>query len=139
MRSRAEGGSVKGITYSGIAHFPEHPDADLHGLVRLVIREANMILVAEKLNRAGISYMPALFATRVWQVSQSRAEEEATERHYGELLSCPIALQYLKPENYKPIPKSLLRRKTQCNTAPKVRSGVVAKDFLARQQNSSSD
>lgn len=102
---------MKGIVYSGIAHFPTHPDSDLHGLVRLIIREANMIRVSEKLNKAQISYVPGLFQTRIWQLSKSHVEEQATERHYGELLACPIAQQYLKPEFYKPIPKSLLRRK----------------------------
>jgi len=102
---------VKGIVYSGIAHFPDHPDSDLHGLIRVVIRERTMLRVAEKLERAEILYWSGLYQANIWQESKSHAEALATERHYGELLACPLALQYLKAENYKPIPESLLRRK----------------------------
>ena len=102
---------MKGTVYSGIVYMPMHPDSDLHGMLRLVIREASVMRISEKLDRARIPYTPSLFQTRIWQVSRSHAEEQATVGHYGELLACPLVLQYLKPENYKPIPKFLLRRK----------------------------
>lgn len=102
---------AKGTVYSGIVWMPLHPDADLHGMLRVCIRDASFLEVRLKLERAGIPTAAGMQILRVWQHSQSHAEHQATERHYGELLACPLVSQYLKPENYKPIPKSLLRRK----------------------------
>lgn len=101
---------AKGTVYSGIVWLPDHPDADLHGLIRVVIREASMLRVAAKLEGIAV-YNGGLYNANIWQESKSHAEHQATERHYGELLACPLVMQYLRPENYKPIPKSLLRRK----------------------------
>ena len=100
---------MKGIVYSGIVYMPEHPDSDLHGLIRIAVRtRGGWIEVRKKLTIVGLnSSLPPM----IWQISKSHAEEQATDRNYGILLACPLALQYLKAENYKPIPKSLLRRK----------------------------
>ena len=100
---------AKGTVYSGIVCMPDHPDADLHGLIRVVIRAISKLDVREKLDEFDIWMAP--WHSKIWQESKSHAEHQATERHYGELLACPLALQYLRPENYKPISKSLLRRK----------------------------
>ncbi len=100
---------AKGTVYSGIVYMPEHPFADLHGLIRLVIRTQSWMLVQDAMTEWGIPLIGLRW--KIWQESKSHAEHQATERHYGELLACPLALQYLKPENYKPIPKTLLRRK----------------------------
>ncbi len=102
---------AKGTVYSGIVYMPDHPDADLHGMIRVAVREATRSDVREKILRNGIEYHFSMWNTGIWQESKSHAEAQATERHYGELLACPLVLQYLKAENYKPIPKSLLRRK----------------------------
>ncbi len=102
---------MKGTTYSGIVHFPEHPDADMHGLVRIVCRVKARYEFIFKLDRLGVTSI-GLFGASILQESKSHAEQLATERRYGELLACPLVMQYLGPEKYKPIPKSLLRRKT---------------------------
>lgn len=102
---------MKGATYSGIVHFPEHPDADMHGLVRIVCRVKYPGEFFQKLEDANI-HVVGLFTAKILQESKSHAEQLATERRYGELLACPLVMQYLGPEKYKPIPKSLLRRKT---------------------------
>jgi hypothetical protein len=96
--------------YSGIAYMPEHPDSDMHGLLRVVIQERSIPAVMAILEKSGITFR-GLWTANIWQVSKSRIEQLAAERHYGELLACPLVLAYLKPENYKPKPKSLLRRK----------------------------
>jgi hypothetical protein len=103
---------VKGTTYSGIIYFPEHPDADMHGLLRIAVQCKAWIEIPAKLERYGHD-MPILVLRNlgIWQESKSVAEQQATATRYGELLACPLVLQYLKAENYKPIPKSLLRRK----------------------------
>ena len=91
----------KGIVYSGIAYLPDHPDADLHGLVRACIRERSRLAAMQKLRRAGI---PLVGSTNmIWQQSASHVEQMATERHYGEILICPIVFQYLDANNYRPL------------------------------------
>ena len=100
---------AKGTVYSGIVYFPDHPDADLHGLIRIAIRAQSWLIVQDKLGEAEIPLIGLRW--KIWQESKSHTEHQATERRHGELLACPLVLQYLKPENYKPIPKSLLRRK----------------------------
>ena len=103
---------MKGTCYSGIVYFPEHPEADMHGLIRVAVRTRGPLDVCDKLIRAGMpGSMAAFWHTRVWTESKSHAEIAATETHYGELLACSLATQYLKSENYKPIPRALLRRK----------------------------
>lgn len=102
---------MKGTTYSGIVHLPEHPDADMHGLIRIVCRTKTRMEFMDRICRAGVR-CTGLWDSQVFQESKSHAEQLATERHYGELLACPLVMQYLGPEKYKPIPKSLLRRKT---------------------------
>ncbi len=95
--------------YSGIVYFPDHPDSDLHGLLRVIVRVKSKLDVRELLDECELIIAP--WGVKIWQESKSHAEHQATERHYGELLACPLVSQYLKAENYKPIPKSLLRRK----------------------------
>lgn len=102
------GNCVKGTVYSGIAYMPQHPDADMHGLIRIVIRTRSWLAVRDKLDGLGISDR---CASNIWTESRSHVEQLATEGRYGEPLACPIVLAYLKPENYKPIPRSLLRIK----------------------------
>lgn len=130
---------MKGTTYSGIVYFPEHPDADMHGLVRIVCRERSAIEVLRRLASAGFC-CAGLMHSKLLQESKSHVEQQAAERCYGELLVCSLVSQYLDPELYRPVTSELLRRRTKtCNTDPKVRSGVVAQDFLERQRKSSSD
>lgn len=118
---------MKGTCYSGIAHLPEHPDADMHGLVRVAIRvRGGWLEVRDRLDRAAIS---ATFAGEIWQESKSHAEMVATEWHYGELLACPIVLQYISPENYRPIPKFFLRGKRHETPESKPRSGITPEKF----------
>jgi hypothetical protein len=110
---------VKGTVFGGILHFPEHPDADMHGLVRCCIRTANKFQIAHHWKAYGKKFYPtrefmsALDDGGTWQESQSHAEHVATETHYGELLVCPIVKAYLRPEEYRPVPKHLLVGKTE--------------------------
>ena len=117
---------MKGIVYSGIVYAPEHPDADLHGLVRAAIRERSWILARRSLEREfGESQrFRWLLNSEAWTNSKSNAESLATEKHYGEILVCPIVRQYLDPKYYKPIKK----RKSEPQ-ADAVHTGRPPKEF----------
>lgn len=115
---------MKGTTYSGIVHLPEHPDADLHGLVRVAIRDLSFLAVAERLSREFAINVTGGWNLKIWNASRSHVEELATERQFGVLLVCPLAKQYLDPAEYKPLRKS--RRQP---TAP-AKTGMVPKESL---------
>lgn len=119
---------MKGTCYSGIVHMPEHPDADMHGLIRVAIRDRSQQTVILKLEKAGVAFK-GLWTAGIWQASKSHAEMIATEWRYGEFLACPIVLQYMSPENYRPIPKSLLRGKRHAESKPITSSGLTPKNF----------
>jgi hypothetical protein len=119
---------MKGTCYSGIVNLPEHPDADMHGLIRVAIRDRSTQAVVTKLEEAGIR-CKGLWGAYIWQESRSHAELVATEWHYGKLLACPITLQYISPDNYRPIPKDLLRGKRNGIPNTKPRSGITPEKF----------
>ena len=99
----------KGTVFAGITFFPEHPDADMHGLVRACIRTQNRFQIFRAWQAYGIDFnLYAMFPYGIWSESKSHAEILATENHYGELMICPLVKAYLRPEEYKPIPKHLL-------------------------------
>ncbi len=104
---------MKGTVYSGIVFMPDHPSADLHGLVRVVLREINRMRVVEHLEAAGIRTV-GIWTTELWRVSNSHAEQQAAEAlPMGVLAACPLAKQYLSPEFYQAIPKSVLKKNRQ--------------------------
>ena len=113
---------MKGTVYSGIVYAPDHPDADLHGLVRVCIRERSWDAVERKLERA-FDCLAAPWNSRIWQKSKSNAECLATEDHYGEILICPIVRQYLDPKYYKPL------KPQKASKADAVHTGMVPKEL----------
>lgn len=122
-------GSMKGTCYSGIVKLPDSPDADMHGLIRLAMREVSMTTALGKLRKAGIQ-CGGLVLSGIFQESKSHAEQVATAQHYDKLLSCPIEKQYTTPDAYRPIPKRLLYEKpTTTPTTTRPRSGVTPKGF----------
>lgn len=110
---------MKGIVFSGIVYWPKHKHADIHGNLRIVIRTKYQLEIEAILARHKIPFHQSLFRAGIWHRSQSQVEIAASEGHYGEILTCPLVLAYLKPENYIPLGKS---RKSSANlttgTAP---------------------
>lgn len=98
----------KGTVYTGIIYLPGHPKADLHGLLRCVVRtDRGMSHLTSILRTYDIPFSPVLFNWGVWCESKSFAELNATENQYGRALVCPTWCQYLGPEHYLPIPETL--------------------------------
>jgi hypothetical protein len=114
---------MKGIVYSGIVYAPDHPDADLHGLIRACIRERSWIIARQKLVGAFGGTASSLFNSKIWQVSKSHVESLATEKHYGEILACAIVRQYLDPKYYKPL------KPQKAPKADAVHTGMVPKEL----------
>lgn len=98
---------MNGTVYTGVAYFPKHPQADLHGLVRCVVRTSSVMKLAEALRIYDIPFSPMLLNQGIWNVSASIVEQRASESHYGEVLVSPLWCQYLEPDFYEPVPKSL--------------------------------
>ena len=92
----------KGTTYGGLLHWPEHPAADMHGLVRAVVRVRGRLQVARAVEQYGlIAPAPSLWLQGIWSESKSAAEIQATESRFGQLLVCPVSVQYLHAESYR--------------------------------------
>lgn len=114
---------MKGICYGGVLHFPLHPSADMHGLVRACVRVSSRLEIEPLLLSRGLPTIhQSHWLDGVWQESQSVAEQQATGQCYGQLLICKLAEQYLRVEAYEPLPalKSLPKGKK--------RVGVLAYD-----------
>lgn len=105
---------MKGTCYGGPLYLPAHPDADMNGLVRCVIRTKSWIRCEE-----AIQYIygdPASFKIRallesnLWRVSESAVEQLVSATHYGEILVCPLAACYIAAEKYKRLEKQFYPR-----------------------------
>jgi len=114
---------MKGIVYSGIVYAPDHPDADLHGLIRACIRERSWNIARQKLTLTFGATASSLFNSKIWQVSKSHVESLATEKYYGEILACAIVRQYLDPKYYKPL------KPQKAPKADAVHTGIVPKEL----------
>jgi hypothetical protein len=95
---------MKGTLYGGIICKPDHPEADMHGLLRCIIRARSKQHVADALHCFGVTFdWFADFNSGVWSESKSAAEVQAAEGRYGIVLVCPLVQAYLRAENYKPL------------------------------------
>jgi len=119
---------MKGTVYSGISYLPDHPDADLHGLVRVVVREMNRMRVVQRLEDAGVRTL-GIWTTSTWAASKSHVEHQAAVE-FGVLFACPLAKQYLTIEHYRPISKGVLakNRAGQTHEEARPRTGMVPKE-----------
>lgn len=98
---------MKGTVYTGIVYLPKHANADIHGLLRCIVRTKGMSELASILRVYDIPFSPALFNWGIWCESKSVVEQAATEGQYGRTLVCPTWCQYLDIANYQPIPEKL--------------------------------
>jgi len=104
---------MKGTVYSGVIYMPQHPTADMAGLLRATVRTSGRVQVETALAHYGVAIPPTYWRYGLWRESQSASELHATETHYGEVLVCPLTLAFLKPDNYQPLGKEYLVRKSQ--------------------------
>lgn len=103
---------MKGTVYSGVVYLPKYRDADMHGLLRAVVRTSSVLRLAESLRVYDIPFHPLMLSQGIWCESKSMVENAASERFYGQVIVCPLWCQYLKAENYVPIPKEFKCRQT---------------------------
>jgi hypothetical protein len=93
---------MKGFVFGGVLYMPDHPAADIHGLVRGCIRTRTWLQAEELLTARGIQRTHALWSLGFWRQSQSAVEILISQQHYGELLVCPLVEAYLNAAHYKP-------------------------------------
>jgi len=98
---------IKGVVFGGIVSMPLHPDANMHGEIRCVIRTRLFSQAINALSRFGVEVLPRDLG-RIWRASESHVEQTATMTHYGEVLACKLELAYLSVDNYHPIPADLM-------------------------------
>ena len=106
------GAGLKGTVYTGIVYLPKHPEADMHGLLRCVVRTQGLTELTSILRIYDIPFSPALFNWGLWCESKSIVEQHATGPHYGRVMVCSLErleLQFLSPEGYRELPDSMKR------------------------------
>jgi hypothetical protein len=103
-------GQAKGSVYGGVLYLPQHPDADIHGLVRGVMRTSKVHFVAQALDALGVLVPMKLFQWHLWGESASAVERMVTEPHYGAMMVSPLVSAYITAERYKVLPKEYFQR-----------------------------
>jgi hypothetical protein len=102
----------KGSVYGGVLYLPSHPYADIHGLLRAVMRTKSWAFVNMALEQLGVVNPSLMARNGIWAVSGSVVERLATETHYGELMVCPLVESYLNAAKYQRLSReSLVERK----------------------------
>jgi len=83
--------------WGGIAYAPQHPAADMHGLVRVVLKAPSKHAAIQRLKRLGIKQWVAL------QITQSAIEQAAANNLAADdgVLFCELQVAYLRVQNYK--------------------------------------
>jgi hypothetical protein len=104
----------KGNVYGGVLHLPAHPAADIHGLVRAIMRTRNQQFVNTALGGLGVQGPAALWREHIWCESGSAIERLVTESNYGVLMVCPLVSMYVKADAYQKLDE---RYFTRCKTA----------------------
>lgn len=85
--------------FGGTIRLPDSPHADMHGMVRAVVRTKLFLEATRILDRFGVRVVPQDL-NRTWTLSTSHIEHELTLHAYGELFVCPLSTQYLQPGHY---------------------------------------
>ena len=86
------------FVYGGYCYFPEHPLADMHGIVRFCVRTPGPLHARDQLTKYGVN----LFSvhSHFWGESKSHVEQEVTARDFAEVYWCRPALAYTQPPCY---------------------------------------
>lgn len=100
---------MKGSVYGGVLYLPRHPFADIHGLVRAVMRTRSALYVTNAMEALGVHSPMGLWNNHMWAESGSAVEKLVTESHYGEMMVCPLVAAYLHAEKYHILPKEYFR------------------------------
>jgi hypothetical protein len=99
---------MKGSVYGGVLYLPQHPYADIHGLVRAVMRTKSWVYVNMALEQLGVINPALMLRNGIWGQSGSAVEKMVTEGHYGEMLVCPLVEAYIAAGKYERLlPESL--------------------------------
>jgi len=101
---------MKGTVFGGVVYWPQHPDADMHGQLRCVIRCATRLHVRVALERHSIPYDDRVWILGIWRESQSAAEKLAIEHDFGVLFTCPLRTAYLSSDNYQAVGRNFGRQ-----------------------------
>jgi len=113
---------MKGSVYGGVLYLPQHPYADIHGLVRAVMRTKSWAYVSLALEQLGVVNPALMLRNGIWGQSGSAVEKGVTESHYGCLMVCPLVEAYINAAKYERLlPESL---RPQSETGREVHTSV---------------
>lgn len=87
--------------FGGIIHLPQHHLADMHGLLRGIVRLNSRLKVRSVLSHYRIEIPPSAWLMGLWCESKSLIEASATEGFDGQVFVCSLPMMYLKTEYYE--------------------------------------
>ena len=93
--------------YGGILKYPSHRLADMHGLIRAVVRTRTRLQVTSILASHGIELPPSVWILGIWCESKSVTEEHVTAAHNGKVFVCNLPEMYIKAERYEVLQKGI--------------------------------
>jgi hypothetical protein len=96
--------------FGGILKYPSHRLADMHGLIRAVVRTRTRLQVTSILASHGIELPPSVWILGIWCESKSVTEEHVTQGHSGKVFVCNLPEMYIKAERYEPLSSTLQKK-----------------------------
>jgi hypothetical protein len=95
--------------YGGIVRLPQHKLADMHGLVRAVVRTRTRLQVDSILRTFDLNIPPSFWLAGIWSESKSLNEQHVTEGHPGKVFVCGLWELYVNEGRYELLERSKKR------------------------------
>lgn len=86
--------------YGGYCYFPEHPNADMHGIVRFSVRASSPTDAIWQLGRYGI-LIGHTTLNKFWGPTKSTVEQEVCAGHHASVFFCSPTFAYTQTDFYR--------------------------------------
>ena len=91
--------------FGGIVRLPAHKLADMHGLVRAVVRTQSQLQVDSIMRGFGLNIPPSFWIAGIWSESKSHYEDLVTIGHPGKVFVCGLWELYVNKGKYEVLEK----------------------------------
>lgn len=87
--------------FGGIVRLSNHKLADMHGLVRAVVRTQTRLQVNSIMRAVGLDIPPSFWIAGIWSESKSLRESHVTDGHNGKVFVCGLWDLYVDEGKYE--------------------------------------
>lgn len=96
--------------WGGIVRLPHHKLADMHGLVRAVVRTQTKLQVNSIMESFGLNIPPSFWIHGIWSASRSLREDHVTQDHPGKVFVCGLWDLYVNEGKYEELKREPRKR-----------------------------